>query len=315
MTEPRVISSHRDRRLAPSTSWVAPSVRARCPRAPWRRRSRPPRGRCRRAPRAAGAGRRACHGPLVRPSSARTWMPMSSPLARARDARRPADQVVVAGRPGDGHRDALARLPRCRDAVALAVVLERLVDAVGHPQQGELAQGREVAGAEVVAERGVDLVGRVDVAVGHPAAQRLGRRVDQLDLLGRADDRVRDRLLLRMPVMPSTTSLSDSRCWMFTVEITSMPASSSSSTSCQRFSLRQPGTLVWASSSTRATSGSRARTASRSISSNALSRWWIGPAGDHLEVADLLGGARAGCGSRRTRRPRRCRARAAASPR
>ena len=65
----------------------------------------------------------------------------------------------------------------------------------------------------------------------------------------------------RTPVMRSTTSLSDSRCWMFTVEMTSMPAASSSSTSCHRFSLRLPGTLVWASSSTRATSGRRARTA------------------------------------------------------
>ena len=35
-----------------------------------------------------------------------------------------------------------------------------------------------------------------------------------------------------------------------------MPAASSSSTSCQRFSLREPGTLVCASSSTRATCGS-----------------------------------------------------------
>ena len=42
---------------------------------------------------------------------------------------------------------------------------------------------------------------------------------------------------------------------MFTVEITSIPASSSSSTSCQRFSLREPGTLVCASSSTSATVG------------------------------------------------------------
>ena len=42
---------------------------------------------------------------------------------------------------------------------------------------------------------------------------------------------------------------------MFTVEMTSMPASSSSSTSCHRFSLRDPGTFVWASSSTSATSG------------------------------------------------------------
>ena len=45
----------------------------------------------------------------------------------------------------------------------------------------------------------------------------------------------------RMPVIDSTTSLSDSRCWMFTVVITSMPASSSSSTSCQRLALRRAG--------------------------------------------------------------------------
>ena len=57
-------------------------------------------------------------------------------------------------------------------------------------------------------------------------------------------------------------------CWMLTVEITSMPASSRASTSCQRFALREPGALVWASSSTRATCGCRASTASRSISSS-----------------------------------------------
>src|SRR5262249_50096166 len=65
------------------------------------------------------------------------------------------------------------------------------------------------------------------------------------------------------PVIFSTTSLSDSRCWMLTVEMTSMPASSSSSTSCQRLALREPGTLVCASSSTSATSGLRASTACR----------------------------------------------------
>ena len=46
---------------------------------------------------------------------------------------------------------------------------------------------------------------------------------------------------------------------MLTVEMTSIPASSSSSMSCQRFSLRDPGTLVCASSSTRATLGRRAQ--------------------------------------------------------
>ena len=74
------------------------------------------------------------------------------------------------------------------------------------------------------------------------------------------------------PVIFSTTSLTDSRCWMLTVVMTSIPAASSSSMSCQRLSLRDPGTLVWASSSTSATFGRRARTASTSISSNRVPR-------------------------------------------
>ncbi len=81
-------------------------------------------------------------------------------------------------------------------------------------------------------------------------------------------------------------SLSDSRCWMLTVEITLMPASSSSWTSCHRLWLRDPGTLVWASSSTRAISGCRASRASRSISSNRAPRWSTLAAGHHLETAD-----------------------------
>ena len=59
---------------------------------------------------------------------------------------------------------------------------------------------------------------------------------------------------------------------MLTLEMTSMPAASSSWTSCQRFSFREPGTLVCANSSTRAISGLRASTASRSISANSAPR-------------------------------------------
>ena len=76
---------------------------------------------------------------------------------------------------------------------------KRLVDPVGHPQQGELAQGRQIAGPEVVGERRVDLLGGVDVAVRHPAAQPLGRHVHQLDLMGPADDLIGHRLVLRHP--------------------------------------------------------------------------------------------------------------------
>ncbi len=86
-------------------------------------------------------------------------------------------------------------------------------------------------------------------------------------------------------------------CWTLTVVMTSMPASSSSSTSCQRFSLREPGAFVWASSSTSASCGRRARTASRSIS---LERRRRGATtvrrGTHRKPLRLRGGRRAAVG-------------------
>ncbi len=62
---------------------------------------------------------------------------------------------------------------------------------------------------------------------------------------------------------------------MLTVEITSIPAASSSSTSCHRFSFRLPGMLEWASSSINATVGARSRMASTSISSKLVPRYSI----------------------------------------
>ena len=117
-------------------------------------------------------------------------------LGPRRHPRRPPHEVVGVGRAGEGDDDALARLPRPGDAVALAVVLQGLVDLVGDPQQGQLAQRREVPRPEVVAQRGVDLVRSVDVAVGEPAAQRRRRHVDELDLVGGPGDVVGDRLAL-----------------------------------------------------------------------------------------------------------------------
>ncbi|BFO16015.1 hypothetical protein SHKM778_24030 [Streptomyces sp. KM77-8] len=72
-----------------------------------------------------------------------------------------------------------------------AVALEVRVDPVRHPEQRQLPEGGEVAGAEVVGEGGVDLVRLVDVAVRHAAAQRLGGHVDEFDLLGPPYDLVR----------------------------------------------------------------------------------------------------------------------------
>ena len=100
------------------------------------------------------------------------------------DAGGPAHEVIRVGRTGQGHDDPLAGLPRPRDAVTVAVLVQGVVDPVGHPQQGQFTQRRQVARPEVVAERGVDLVGAVDVAVGQPSSQGLGRHVDELDLIG-----------------------------------------------------------------------------------------------------------------------------------
>ena len=108
-----------------------------------------------------------------------------------------ADQLLAFRASGQRDHHALAGLPGAADAVLGAVALQALVHLVGQPQQGQLAQGGEVAGAEVVGQRGVDLLRRVDVAVRHPAAERLRGDVDQLDLVGGADHGVRDGFPLR----------------------------------------------------------------------------------------------------------------------
>ena len=112
------------------------------------------------------------------------------------DARRPAHELLAAGGAGDGHDHALPGLPRIGDAVRLHVALQALLDPIGDPQQGQLPQGGEVAGPEVVRQGGVDPLGRVDVAVGHAAPKCLRAHVDELDLVGAAHDLVGHRLAL-----------------------------------------------------------------------------------------------------------------------
>ena len=112
------------------------------------------------------------------------------------DAGRAPDQRLALGAAGQGDHDALAGLPGGGDAVLLAVALQPFLDAVGQPEQREFAQRGEVAGPEVVRQCGVDLVGLVDVAVRHSAAQRLRGHVDEFDLLGGADHGVGDGFAL-----------------------------------------------------------------------------------------------------------------------
>ena len=265
------------------------------------RRARSTSLRCRSSSAAEGAASPSCgthvHGDEVA-------------FARCGHARGAADEPLAVGRARERDDDPLARLPRLVDAVPLPVVVERLVDAVGDPEQRELAQRAEVAGAEVVAERGVDPLGRVDVAVRQPA-RGAPRGVMSTSSIWSARRTTSSGIVSRCltPVIRSTTSLSDSRCWMLSVEITSIPASSSSSTSCQRFSLREPGTFVCASSSTSATCGPARRAPRRRPSPRTSRR------GTRRACAARPRGRRPaprsarGRASRRSRRRRPCRAR------
>jgi hypothetical protein len=117
-------------------------------------------------------------------------------LGACRDPCRTPDEGVALRAAGEGDDHALPGLPRRPDAVVGAVPVELLVDLVREPQQGQLSQRGEVPDPEVVAQRRIDRVRRVDVAVREPPSQRLRRHVDELDLLGLPDHRVRHRLVL-----------------------------------------------------------------------------------------------------------------------
>ena len=188
--------AHRDRRELPSTSWVALVSRAKSSSA---HDTSSPTTTCTVAP--------------MLPASSRT-LPISrgdyprQPVAaddvhhhqlRAglrRDARSPAHQRF--GFRSAGYRDdhPLARLPGVGDLLVGAIFRQRGVDLVGKPQQRDLAQRGQVAGAEVIGQRRVDPLRRVDVAVSKPAPQRFRRDVDQLDLSCFPDDLVGHGLAL-----------------------------------------------------------------------------------------------------------------------
>jgi hypothetical protein len=150
------------------------------------------------------------------------------------DPGRPADQRVALRPAGHRDHDPLRGLPGGRDPMLVAVPVQLLVHLLSHPQQGQLAQRGEVADPELVPQRRVDLVRGVDVAVRHPPAQRL--RVMSTSSTCSAVRTTWSGTVSRCgtPVIVWTTSLSDSRCWMLTVDSTVMPAASRSSMSCQR---------------------------------------------------------------------------------
>src|SRR5580700_10934555 len=106
--------------------------------------------------------------------------------------RRPPYQPVGPGNRGDGHHDALARLPHDLGVVPPQVLQQVLVGLVGQEPQRELPQGGQIVDAEEVGQGQRDPLLRIDVAVQHAASELLRRRVDQLDLIRLAHDPIRD---------------------------------------------------------------------------------------------------------------------------
>ena len=198
MPGPVNAAASRDRRLTPMTSCVAFTARAKSTSArgtssPTTWWNVPPSYSTSVRCSVEGAGCRA-----RRPSGFVTCTASSSPPAeRDGDARAAPQERLALGPAGEGDDHALARLPLAVDAVLGPVELERAVDLVGEPEQRELAQRGEVAEPEVVRERGIDPLGRVDEPAREPVAQRLRREVDDLDLVGGAQHGIGDRLALR----------------------------------------------------------------------------------------------------------------------
>ena len=161
-------------------------------RSPRRRRRTPPRASSRRAPRRAGAappasapGPRRAAGPGVRTHSRSSSAPRRWAERQARRTSRWAPRRGL-----DQREQALADGLRRVGGEALLARADELggqalgADLLGDLAQRDLAQRGEVLDPEEVVERRLDALGRVDLAGAQALEQRLGREVDQHDLVG-----------------------------------------------------------------------------------------------------------------------------------
>ena len=80
-------------------------------------------------------------------------------------------------------------------------------------------------------ERDLGALGRVDLAGREPLLERLRGEVDEHDLVGLVEDPVGEGLADADAGELEDASLRLSRCWMLTVEMTSIPAARISSMS------------------------------------------------------------------------------------
>ena len=115
-------------------------------------------------------------------------------LQTVRHALGMTHHVGAGGVAADAGQDALAGRPRTRNRVRLHIAHHLLVHPLRRAPQRKLAQRGQVAGREVVADRALRLVRHIHLAVAQPLDQVFRRQVDQLDVVGLVDDRVRHRL-------------------------------------------------------------------------------------------------------------------------
>ena len=157
-----------------------------------------------------------------------------------------------------GHADAHP-LPRAgAKGSGLGPAGEAELDGFGHLAQRELTQGLEVLFLEEVRERPFDLLGRV-ILPARSRSRRSSAGMSRLITWSACRRKLSGTVSrTRTSVTLSTRSFRLSRCWMLNAARTLMPASRISSTSWYRFRFLLPGALVWATSSTIATSGARA---------------------------------------------------------
>ena len=182
-------------------------------------------------------------------------------------------------------RDAIATITFSgmtgRSSPSRVAVFLRLAGLIGGElAQCELAQRRQVAFAEEVRERLLDLGGIVDLALPQSGAERLDRDVHVDDLVGALEDPVgnrlphpdaggrRDRVVQRLDVLDVDRG-NDVDAGVEQLENVLDTASRGA----------DPGALVWASSSTTTTCGRRALMAATSISLSVTPRYSIARSG------------------------------------
>lgn len=134
----------------------------------------------------------------------------------------------------DAQQNGVAGMPDLFLALTVAPGAHLLIDPIGGTAQRQLAQGDEVALAKEVLDGPLGLAADIDFSLIEPLTQIVGGRSTSTTSSAASKNGSGTVSRTCTPVMPLTTSFRLSRCWTLTVVNTSMPASSSSSTSCQR---------------------------------------------------------------------------------